>query len=78
MQVYIIIGTKENVYQDTIDGEFLPHPDKEIVRVFSSGEQARQFVANSKLDKPTRKTYGDTSYYRGGYYDMEIENHTID
>ena len=77
MQVYIVIGTKENVYQETVGGEFLPHPDKEIVRVFSSGEQARQFVATSKLAKPTRKSYGDTSYYRGGYYDMEIENHII-
>lgn len=78
MQVYIVIGTKENVYQDTVDGEFLPHPDKEIIRVFSSVEQARQFVDTSKLAKPTRKVYGDTSYYHGGYYDMEIESHIVD
>jgi hypothetical protein len=78
MQVYIVIGTKENVYQETVGGEFLPHPDKQIIRVFSSGEHARQFVATSKLAKPTRKGYGDTSYYRGGYYDMEIESHIID
>jgi hypothetical protein len=78
MEVFIIIGTKENVYQDIIGGDFTPHPDKEIVRVFSSVDRARQFVANSKLVKPTRKGYGDTSYYRGGYYDMEIESHIID
>lgn len=78
MIIYIVIGTKENVFQDTVGGEFMPHPDKEIVKVFSNVDNAREFVDNSKLAKPFRKTYGDTVYYENGYYDMEIESHSVE
>lgn len=78
MNVYVVIGERENVYQDEIGGLFLPHPDKEIVKVFSDGESARKFVADSKLTKGKRQPYGDTSYYRNGYYDMEIESWEVE
>ena len=65
MEIFIVIGTKENVYQDTIGGEFKPHPDKEIVEVFYDKDEAENFVQKSKLTKPKRERYGDTSYYRG-------------
>ena len=78
MTVYIVIGEKENVYQDTIGGEFLSHPDKEIVRVFSSPDDARKFVSDNKLAKVKRERYGDTSYYRNGYYDLEIESWEVE
>lgn len=78
MTVYIIIGTKENVYQDVIGGEFLAHPDKEIVKVFSNGDDAKQFVTDNKLAKGKRDRYGDTSYYRNGYYDLEIESWEVE
>ena len=78
MTVYVVIGERENVYQDTIGGEFLPHPDKEIVRVFSNDDDARKFVADNKLAKCKRQSYGDTSYYRNGYYDMEIESWEVE
>jgi hypothetical protein len=74
MEVFIIIGTKENVYQDIIGGDFTPHPDKEIIKVFASENKARNFVENAKLAKPKQERYGDLSYYRGGYYSMEIES----
>lgn len=74
MTIYIVIGEKENVYQDEIDGPFVPHPDKEIVAVFSDGDRARQFVQDNKLIEGKRERYGDTSYYRNGYYDLEIES----
>jgi len=78
MTVYIVIGERENVYQDTIGGEFLPHPDKEIVAVFSDSENAKKFVADNKLSKGKREPYGDTSYYRNGYYDLEIESWNVE
>jgi hypothetical protein len=78
MNVYVVIGERENVYQDEIGGLFLPHPDKEIVKVFSDGESARKFVADSKLAKGKRQPYGDTSYYINGYYDMEIESWEVE
>lgn len=77
MRVYIVIGTTESVYQDEIGGPFLPHPDKEIVEVFSNREDAENFVKNSKLKKPERRSYGDTSFYKGGYYELEIEDHEV-
>ena len=78
MNVYIVVGTKENVYQDEIGGPFLPHPDKEIVQVFSDFSDATKFVADNKLAKGKRQPYGDTCYYRNGYYDMEIESWEIE
>jgi hypothetical protein len=78
MTVYVVIGEKENVYQDEIGGPFVPHPDKQIVKVFSDGESARKFVADSKLSKGKRQPYGDTSYYRNGYYDLEIESWEVE
>lgn len=78
MTVYIVIGTKENVYQDEIDGPFVSHPDKEIVKVFSNDDDARKFVADNKLANGKREPYGDTSYYRNGYYDLEIESREVE
>jgi hypothetical protein len=77
MRVYIVIGTTEGVYQDEIGGPFLPHPDKEIVEVFSKQEDAENFVKNRKLKKPERGSYGDTSFYKGGYYELEVEEHEV-
>ena len=78
MKVYIVIGTKENIYQDEIGGPFVSHPDKEIVKVFSNDNDAIKFVADNKLAKDKRKPYGDTSYYRNGYYGLEIENWEVE
>jgi hypothetical protein len=78
MKVYIVIGTRENVFQDEIGGPFLPHPDKEIVQVFSDYANASKFVGDNKLAKGKRERYGDTCYYRNGYYDMEIESWEVE
>ena len=78
MMVYIVIGEVEGVYQDEIGGPFLPHPRKEIVKVFSDGKSARKFVADSKLVMGKRQPYGDTSYYKNGYYDLEIESWDVE
>ena len=78
MTVYIVIGERENVYQDEIAGPFVSHPDKEIVQVFSDYANALKFVADNKLAEGKRERYGDTSYYRNGYYDMEIESWEVE
>ena len=64
--VYIVIATRENVFQDTIGGEFIAHPDKEILKVFNNIDVARKFVSDAKLKKPLKKPYGDTIYYENG------------
>lgn len=78
MELFVVIGTKENVYQDKIGGQFLAHPDKEIVKIFSDENKAKNFIENSKLAKPKKVPYGDTSYYRGGYENMEIETRFLE
>jgi len=77
MRVYIVLGAKENVYQDSIGTEFVAHPDKEIVEVFRTQRDAENFVRNRKLKKPEKISYGDTSFYKGGYYEMEIEDYEV-
>jgi hypothetical protein len=75
VEVYIVIGVKENVYQDTIGGPFTEHPDKEIVEIFLSEDDVKEFIASQELKKPKRVSYGDTLYYRGGYFDLYYEKH---
>jgi len=77
MRVYIVIGTTEGVRQDEIGGAWTAHPDKEIVEVFAKQEDAENFVKNRKLKKPERRSFGDTSHYKGGYYELEIEDHEV-
>jgi len=73
MNVYIVMGEIEGVYQDEIGGPFVSHPRKEIVKVFANKQTAEYFVENCKLSKPKKERYGDTSYYKFGYYDMDVE-----
>jgi hypothetical protein len=47
------------------------------VRVFSDFNDAIKFVDNNKLVKCKKQSYGDTAYYRNGYYDMEIQDYEI-
>ena len=77
MNVYIVMGEIEGVYQDEIGGPFLSHPRKEIVKVFANQQTAEYFVDNCKLSKPKKESYGDTSYYKFGYYSMEIESYEV-
>ncbi len=55
MTAYIIVGMTENVYQDKIGGPFESHYDKEIVCGFLDLEKAKQYIVDSRLDKPIKK-----------------------
>ena len=77
MTIYIVMGEIEGVYQDEIGGPFVSHPRKEIVKVFANQQTAEYFVENCKLSKPKKESYGDTSYYRFGYYNMDVESHEV-
>ena len=46
--------------------------------VFAKQEDAENFVKNRKLKKSKRERYGDTFHYRGGYYELEIEDHEVE
>lgn len=76
--VHVVIGTRENVYQDTVGGNFEPHPEKEIVRIFTDESEAENFVRNSRLKTPKKQRYGDTAHYKQGYYELEIESHKLE
>lgn len=73
MVVYIVIGESECVYQDKIGGPFTEHPTKEIVTGFFKEKDAKNYIKNCKLKQPKHQSYGDTSYYKGGYFSMEYE-----
>lgn len=76
-KVYIVVGVRENVYQDRIGGDFSAHPSKEIVQVFCKEQDAKDFIESNRLAKPKRVSYGDTSYYKTGHLELEIEEHYI-
>ncbi len=68
----------ENVYQDKIGEPFEPHYDKEIVCGFLDLEKAKQFIVDSRLNKPIKKSYSGNQYYKGGYYEMDYETIEIE
>jgi hypothetical protein len=78
MTAYIIVGMKENVYQDKIGGPFESHYDKEIVCGFFDLEKAKQYIIDSRLDKPIKKSYSGFQWYKGGYYEMDYETIEIE
>jgi hypothetical protein len=78
MTIYVILGTRECVYQDRIDEAFVPHPTKEVVTAFTSYEKANQFLLTQHLKTPKHQSHGDTSYYKDGFYDMEIQGTELD
>jgi hypothetical protein len=42
------------------------------------GEDAGEISSRiAILKKPERRSYGDTSFYKGGYYELEVEEHEV-
>lgn len=78
MTVYIVKGTTESVYQDRIGGDFTEHYSTELVCGFLSEAKAEEFIKDSRLTKPKKASYSGTEYYKGGYYEMEVESVEID
>lgn len=77
MKLFIVIGTRENIYQDQIGGPFTSHPEKEIAAIFKTEESAKLFISSNKLKKPIKQSYSDTQYYKTGHLDMDIEEHYL-
>lgn len=73
MTVHIVIGIRENVYQDRIGEPFTKHPARELVRGFLNKEDATTYISNQKLKKVSKRHCGDTAYYKNGYFELEIE-----
>ena len=76
--IYVVVGIRESVSQDCIGGPFLPHPTGEVVKAFVKEQDAYDYINNCRLKKPIKKSYGDTSYFKGGYYDMEYDSVTLE
>jgi len=71
--IYVVVGKSENVYQDKIGGPFDAHPDTEPVEAFCSMEAAKDFILSQKLKKTKKVSYGDSYSYKGGFFEMHIE-----
>ncbi len=73
MKIFLVIAEKEDFYQDKIDGPFVAHKNKDVVKAFRSKNKAESFVDKMKLKKPERVRYGGWVYFKGGYCDMKVE-----
>lgn len=78
MAVYVIIGTTEEVCQEQIGGPFVSSFHKEIVKIFKDRHRAENFIESQRLKKPIKKTFSGEKSFRGGYYDMEIEEFYVE
>jgi len=74
LQIYVIIGTRENVSQDEIGGPFVPHPTDELITAFCSETRAQEFISSQRLSQKKSRPRSDTAYYKNGYYDMKYES----
>ena len=72
--IYVVVGTTEHVAQDTIGGPFTSQYTQEVVKAFESLKRAEEYIHQSRLDKPKQKAYAGKKYYRGGYYEMEVQS----
>jgi hypothetical protein len=72
-EVYIVTGTTESVEQTRIGGNFEKSYSKECVAAFNTREAAEEFVKSHKLKKPVHFSFSGTRYFRGGFYEMEVE-----
>jgi hypothetical protein len=78
MTAYIIIGMTKNVHQDKIGGPFETHYDKKTICGFFNLEKAKQYITDSRLDKPMKNSCSGTYYYKGKYYAMDYETVEIE
>ena len=68
MKVFIVVGSFEYYGAHGFK--------KEIVKVFKSNEDAIKFIEKSKVPVKSKSNRGN--FYKGGYYDLEIESHHIE
>jgi len=71
--IYCIIGIKQIVGQIKIGGPFVTDYSREVVRAFRSQEDADNYIAANMLSKPKKESYSGKQYYKGGFYELVIE-----
>lgn len=73
-EIYVVLGTIEEIGQTYIGGDFEASYSKELVIAFNTRKQAQEYVNGQKLAKPKKDgTYSGVAYYKHGYYDLDIE-----
>lgn len=79
MTVYIVIGTRQEVSQKYIGGSFEASYHKKMIMGFKSMELALKYIESKKLKTPIKNgSFSGTSYYKDGYYDMDVETVEIE
>jgi hypothetical protein len=51
---YLLIGIKNEVYQEKIGEAFLDHYDEELIATFDTREEAEQYIELSRLKTPSQ------------------------
>ena len=77
MNVYVIIGEREELYQELYDEDFRSHITTEIVAIYKSKSDAEFFISKNKLKTPKRESFSGTSNYKTGHKYLKIEEHTV-
>lgn len=51
-QLYVVIGTEENLSQSRVGGDFTEHPEETEIALFSSEKLANAWIKKNTLSKP--------------------------
>lgn len=59
-QLYVVIGIKDNLYQDTVGSSFSKHPSEEHVALFTSEKLAKAWIKKNRINRPKKEFGGET------------------
>jgi hypothetical protein len=62
--MYVLIGTRNDVYQDKIGEPFEDHYTEEQVALFTSEKEAKEYIEKARLKHPKRQSFGDTITFK--------------
>ena len=76
--MFVIIGTKNEVYQEIIGESFLDHYEDEVVATFDNEKDAKTYIRESKLKTPIRESFSAQITFKKGsllrdYEDARVE-----
>ena len=72
--IYVVVGTTEHIAQDRIGGPFTSQYTQEVVKAFEAFKRAEEYIHQRRLAKPKKEAYAGKMYYKGGYYEMEVQS----
>lgn len=81
--MFVLVGIKNDVSQDTITGPFVNHYEKKYLATFDTEQMAQDYINKSMLPKPIKRSFSSKEVFKSQsllrnceYADIETWNGT--